>query len=207
MTAAEDLIESVQAELAPRDDENRLVPLVASGEAPREVFERLAAEEYHIVRSDWRSCLTLAARAEQPEVRDWFAGLAAGEQLALGKLPALAAEEERYEPQAGCQAYPSYFAWLALNAEPAEVVVGLYANFAAWGRYCASLAGAMRRHYGYDDEACAFLDFFATPPPDGHAQAVAAVQAGLDAGVVTRKVRRYARLVQSYELMFWNNLI
>ncbi|MFC0627769.1 hypothetical protein [Kribbella deserti] len=159
------------------------------------------------MRSDWRSCLTLAARAEQPEVRAWFTGLAAGEELALSKLPTLAPEGESYEPQAGCQAYPAYFAWLALNAEPAEVVVGLYANFAAWGNYCATLAEAMRTRYGYTDEACGFLDFFATPPPDGEAQAIAAVQAGIDAGVVTERVRRYARLVQSSELMFWNNLI
>jgi hypothetical protein len=38
-------------------------------------------------------------------------------------------------------------------------------------------------------------------------QAVAAVQAGIDAGRVdATRVSRQARLVQSYELMFWNTL-
>jgi hypothetical protein len=63
----------------------------------------------------------------------------------------------------------------------------------------------MREHYGFDDEACGFFDFFATPLPDD--EAVAVVQAGLDAGALDQEAaRRYARLFQSYELMFWNTL-
>ncbi|QFU90798.1 transcriptional regulator [Amycolatopsis sp. YIM 10] len=212
MTATE-LLASVQAELAPRDRENRLVPLITAGEAPRSVFATIAAEELRIVRSDWRSCLTLASRSEEPAVREFFADLAAGERLALGTLPALAAAAgldeaalDAYEPQAGCQAYPAYFAWLALNGEPSDVVVALYSNFAAWGSYCAAITGAMREQYGFDDEACAFFDFFATPAPGADEQAAAAVQTGLDAGRGDREARRYARLFQSYELMFWNTL-
>jgi hypothetical protein len=122
-----------------------------------------------------------------------------------GRGAADRAERLAQPAPAGCQAYPSYFAWLALNAEPADVVVALTANFAAWGGYCSAIATAMRTHYDFTDAACGFFDFFATPqPPD---QAAAAAQAGLDAGTLDpERTRRYARMIQSYELMFWNGL-
>lgn len=210
--AARDLLRDVQAELAPRDDENRLAPLIASGAAPRSVFWVIAAEELRIVPSDWRSLHTLAARSEDVAARTYFSGLASGEERALAMLAPLAREAHldadaarAYRPSPGCQAYPAYFAWLALNGAPAEVALAVTANFAAWGRYCAAIALGMREHYGFSDEACGFFDFFATPLPDD--QAVAAVGAGLDAGTLDPdEARLYARLFQSYELMFWNTL-
>lgn len=212
--SARELLESIRAELAPAESENRLVPLVERGAAPLSVFGVLAAEESHIVRSDWRSLHLLATRSTEQTAREFFAGLAQGEGLALGKLPALAAaggmDEEAlhaYEPMPGCQAYPAYFSWLALNGEPADVIVGVVANFAAWGDYCARIATAMREKYGLDDEACGFFDFFATPVPEAVEQAIAAVQAGIDAGRASeREARRYGRLFQAYELMFWNTI-
>lgn len=206
----QELLDAVQAELAPRDAENRLVPLVVAGTAPRAVFRVAAAEELRIVPSDWRSLHLLASRAGEPAVRSYFGALAGGEELALAQLAPLAEAvgldlEADYEQLPGCQAYPSYFAWLALNAEPADVVVALTANFAAWGRYCAAIAAAMRGHYGFADAACGFFDFFAVPQPSD--AAAAAARAGLDAGTLDpTRARRYARMIQSYELMFWNTL-
>jgi hypothetical protein len=211
MSTARELLDAVQAELAPRDAENRLAPLIAEGAAPRSAFAAIAAEELRIVPSDWRSLHTLAARSDAP-ARSYFSGLASGEELALAKLAPLAAAAgldddaaRAHEPRPGCQAYPAYFAWLALNGSPAEVAVALTANFGAWGTYCAAIARGMREHYGFGDDACGFFDFFATPLPDD--QAVAVVQAGLDTGTLDQDAaRRYARLFQSYELMFWNTL-
>ncbi|HWD01428.1 MAG TPA: transcriptional regulator [Amycolatopsis sp.] len=208
---ARDLLDAIQRELAPRDDDNRLVPLVAAGREPRAVFAAIAAEERWIVRSDWRSFHALAARTDEPRAREFFGGLAPGERLALGKLDALAAaagDDPGTElPRAGCQAYPAYFAWLALNGEAAEVTVAIFANFAAWGRYCAAIATGMREHYGFADDACAFFDFFAADVPGLEEQALAAIQAGLDAGRLDAdRARTYARLFQTYELSFWNTL-
>lgn len=212
--SARRLLESVREELAPAESENRLVPLIERGDAAPAVFGTIAAEETHIVRSDWRSLHLLASRSTEQTAREFFAGLAQGEGLALAKLPALAAAGgldeaalRDYEPLAGCQAYPSYFSWLALNGEPADVIVGVVANFAAWGDYCGRIAAAMRSKYGFEDEACAFFDFFATPVPEAVEQAIAAVQAGIDLGRSNeREARRYGRLFQTYELMFWNTI-
>jgi hypothetical protein len=210
---ARELLASARQALAPAENDNRLVPLIASGKAPKSVFATIVAEENRIVASDWRSFLTIAARCTEQNSRELFGGLAAGEGLALAKLDALAKAVNldevalrAYEPKAGCQAYPAYLAWLAMQGEPADVVVALIANFAAWGGYCATIAGAMREHYGFDDEACGFFDFFATPVPEVEEQAVAALQAGLDAGRGSDEAFTYGRLFQSYELMFWNTI-
>jgi TENA/THI-4/PQQC family len=211
--SAADLLATIQRELTPGADENRLVPSIARGTAPLAAIGALAAEELGIVASDRRSFLTLAARSDEAAAVDFFSGLAQGEGLALAKLPALAAAAgmsesklSAYEPMAGAQAYSAFVAWLALNAEPAEVVLALFVNFAAWGEYCSTVSQALRKHYGFDDAACAFFDFFATPVPEPAAQATAAVQAWLDAGAPVQRARRYARLLQNYELMFWNTL-
>jgi hypothetical protein len=210
---ARELLAQVQREFAPAADDNRLVPAVAAGEAPLAVIAALAAEQHRIIPSDRRSFLVLAARTADAPAGEFFAGLAQGESLALATLPALAAAcgmdaaaVRDYPPRAGCQAYPAYVAWLALNGAPADVALALVANFDAWGRYCATLARALREHYQLDDTACAFFDFFATPAPDVELQALAAVQAALTGGQSLHGARQYARLLQTYELMFWNTL-
>ncbi|HEY2697379.1 MAG TPA: transcriptional regulator [Pseudonocardiaceae bacterium] len=210
---ARDLLKAAREKVAPAESDNRLVPLIASGQAPRSVFATIAAEESRIVRSDWRSFLTIAARCTEPISRELFSGLAAGEGLALTKLDSLRAATglddaalAAYEPKAGCQAYPAYLAWLCLFGEPADVIIALLANFAAWGDYCGTIARAMREHYGFDDDACAFFDFFAEPVPGADDAAAAAVQLAVDAGRQTDEAFTYARLFQSYELMFWNTI-
>jgi hypothetical protein len=211
--SARELPIEVQGELASQEEQNRLVALIADGKAPRSVFRYIAAEEHRIVPSDWRSFLQLAARSEEHGARDFFAGLAQGAATALGKLAALndavGLDDKAlrgYQPLAGYQAYPLFMAWMAVNGEPADVVVALNANFAAFGGYCATIARAMREHYGFNDDACGFFDFFATPPPGADEQAVALVQAGIDSGRASGEARTYARLFQSYELVFWNTI-
>ena len=155
----------------------------------------------------------LAARADDAAAVDFFTGLAQGENLVLPLVAPLAAAAgtdrgglAAYEPRAGCQAYPAYVAWLALNAEPAAAALALVANFAAWGGYCAALAAALRERYGFDDEACAFLDFFGAPAPQPQERALRAAQTALDRGESLSAAHRYARLLHDYETGFWRTL-
>jgi hypothetical protein len=214
MTAtARELLESARSGLAPGEHENRLIALIARGTASREALAALAAEQHRIIPSDRRSFLVLASRSTEPAADEFFADLAQGEVLALELLTRFAAacglgeqELRGYAPRAGCQAYPAYLAWLALNGEPSDVALAVVANFSAWGSYCATVAQALREHYGFDDAGCGFFDFFAAPPPGGDEPALAVIQAGLDAGRLTDRAREYGRLLQRYELMFWNTL-
>jgi hypothetical protein len=211
--SARELLQIAREELAPGEHENRLVPLIAQGAASRDALAALAAEQHRIIASDWRSFLVLASRSGDPNAGGFFLDLAQGELLALEKLAQFAAacglgeqDLRDYKPRAGCQAYPSYLAWLALNGEPSDVVLAVVANFSAWGSYCKTVAQALRVHYGFDDAGCAFFDFFGAPPGTSDEPALAVVQDGLDVGRGTGKVLEYGRLLQSYELMFWNTL-
>ncbi len=197
-------VRALLAAVRPAAGENRLVEAVQRGEAPLAAVAALAAEERLIVASDRRSFLTLAARAEDDAAAGFFAGLAHGESLALPLLEPLAAAagDDPGAPRAGCQAYPAYVAWLALNAEPGAAALALVANFAAWGGYCAGLAAGLREHYGFGDQECAFLDFFAGEVQEMEAQALDAARHVRQPGAA----RVYARLLHDYETGFWRTL-
>ncbi|WP_328846825.1 transcriptional regulator [Streptomyces sp. NBC_00258] len=217
---ARELLESTTGKLAPDPHANRLLPLIGRGAARRDTLAALALEQRLVIAADRRAFLHLAERsaaegsAAGPECAAFFGMLAEGETLAQDRLGAYAAAcgvdaagEAAYEPLADCQAYPAYVAWLALNGSPAEVVLALSANFAAWGGYCATIAESLRRQYGFDDEPCGFFDFFAEPAPELEQRASAAVQAGLDAGGLDEnEVHHYGRLLQTYETRFWHAL-
>ncbi|PBC76108.1 TENA/THI-4/PQQC family protein [Streptomyces sp. TLI_235] len=207
------VLEDVRRELAPGERENRLVLEIAAGTAPLTVLSELAAQQYRIIGSDRRSLLVLAARCSDGPAGEYFAGLADGEAQALRLLEAFAArcglsprEAAARRPLPGCQAYPAYLAWLALNGDPAGVVLALTANFATWGGYCATVATGLRRHYGFDDTDCAFFDFFARPAPGAEDAAVAVLESLSPDGGRIGAGREYGQLLQAYELMFWNSL-
>ncbi|MEV0226796.1 transcriptional regulator [Streptomyces sp. NPDC050704] len=222
---ARELLERTTGKLAPDPHANRLLPLIARGAARRDTLSALALEQRQVIAADRRAFLHLAERSTgkgagaesepaAPEAAAFFGMLAEGEALAQDRLGAYAAAcgadeagESAYEPLEDCQTYPAYVAWLALNGSPAEVVLALSANFAAWGGYCAAIAQALRGHYGFDDEACGFFDFFAEPAPELDRKALAAVQEGLDAGRIEEaRVHRYGSLLQTSEARFWHAL-
>ncbi|WP_069884884.1 transcriptional regulator [Streptomyces luteocolor] len=213
---AQELLRTTTALLAADPAANPLVPRIADGRARLRTVAVLALEQCHVIPADRRSFRHLAQRsteAKDPESAAFFEALADGESLAEERLAPLLdacavdeAERLTYEPQAGCQAYPAYVAWLALNGEPVDVVLALTANFASWGRCCAAIARALRERHGFSGEACGFFDLFAEPAPDLDRQALTAVQAGLDRGSVTAAHLHHGRLVQSYEAMFWETL-
>jgi hypothetical protein len=209
-TEARELLTETQADLTPPPGANRLLPLLAGGQAPVSVIGALASEERRIIASDWRAFLTLAARADDSGTRQFFSFLAGGESLALDLLTPLAeasgADMDAYTPQPGCQAYAAYVASLALNASPVDAVLALYANFAAWGGYCASISESLRTNYGFSEAAAGFFDFFASPTPELEQHALHAIQAALGTGWQPTEARRHGRLLLAYELMFWNTL-
>lgn len=210
---AQELLAGIRAGATTGAADNPFVAAVSRGRAPLSAVVALAAEERIIIPSDRRSFLTLAARADEPAAVEFLIGLAHGENLVLPMVTTLAAAAgadeaalTAWEPRAGCQAYAAYVAWLALNADPAEVALALVANFAAWGGYCAALAAGLRERYGFDDGACAFLDFFATPAPEVEALAVHAAQTAMDSGRPLGGARRHGRLLHDYETTFWRTL-
>jgi pyrroloquinoline quinone (PQQ) biosynthesis protein C len=149
-----------------------------------------------------------------PASQQFFRAVLDGEAAALETLEPLAtavgmvpADRDAYEPTPGAQACSAYLAWLGLYGSEAEVAAALSVNFAAWGANCRRMAQALRQRYGWQEEAVRFFTQFATAPSDVSPQAVAVIETGLAQGVGTHHIIRAARMVQEYELMFWDTLL
>ncbi|MDT2009317.1 transcriptional regulator [Rhodococcus opacus] len=214
---ANELVEQVQRELADTAaaiSTHPFLNLLRAKDIPHDGLCALAAEQHLVVSSDRRSFAQLAARFPAGRSGEFFLDMAQGEGVALDRLRGLMdwlqlTEDElvSYEPRPGARAYPAFVAWLALNGSRADVVLAFVANLAAWGANCGQVAAALRQSYGADDEAVAFFDFFATPPGDFESRALAALSEALAAGDSPIQARRATRLLQAYELSFWDALV
>jgi thiaminase len=211
-----ELLDQARADLAEVERsirEHSFLEALETGQAARESLQALAGEQHRIIASDRRSFAQLAARFPQDPAGAFFLSMAEGEGLALGLLEDFAATVgvgqeglAAYEPGPDCQAYPAFVAWLALNGSSTDIALAFLANLAAWGANCARVADALRQRYGFDDAAVAFFTFFASPPPGFEQRALAVIDAGLAAGDNPADARRATRLLQAYELRFWDGI-
>jgi hypothetical protein len=210
---ADALVEEIRADLAPVREQLLGHPYVAAVEGGLVELAQLrpfAGEQHAIISSDLRSVANLVSRFGG----DFFLGVLDGERAALAALGPLAEalgmdERERaeYEPLPGAHAYAAYMAWLGSHASDAEVAAAYLVNFAAWGSMCGRLSAALRGRYGLTAEQVRFLDLFAEPAGDFDDRALAVIEGGLGRGVPERAVRRAARLLQGYELLYWDTLL
>lgn len=212
-TQARRLVKQIRADLAEVEDQIRNVPFLAeveAGNASLEQIAALAAEQYSIIRSDWSSFSQMTARFDDPQSRQFFGGIASGEAIALQLLLDFAASvglDEQdlaaYEPRPKGQTYPSRVAWIAANADRAAAGASFLVNFAVFGENMGRLRNALVNVYGFSPEEVEFFSFFAEPIPGFEENAIEVIAAGLRRGACPTEARRQARLLQAYELDFW----
>ncbi|MDQ3885897.1 MAG: transcriptional regulator [Actinomycetota bacterium] len=213
---AQTLCAQVRADLGDVEERIRGNSWLAELEAGRlssTALRAFAGEQLQIIPSDLRSFEMLADRFSDEPERGYLEGMAAGERTALQALEAFAAavgldEQARreYEPTAGCQAYPSFVARLARDGTPAEVAGAFLVNLEAWGSCCARMAAALPASYKLSEEACAFFALFAEPATELQRISLEVIDAGLAQGIEAASIARAARLLQAYELLYWNSL-
>ncbi|GIX45922.1 MAG: hypothetical protein KatS3mg131_0133 [Candidatus Tectimicrobiota bacterium] len=216
MSEAAALVEEIQRQLQPLEERIRQHAYLQALETRRLAPEKLrcfVGEQWYIIRSDLRSIALLVSRCESELSQRFFRDVLQGEAAALEALEQLAqaagmplAERQAYEPTPGAQAYSAYLAWLCLYASDAEVAAALAVNFAAWGANCGRMARALEQHYGFAPADLRFFTQFAAAPAEVSPQALAVIDAGLRRGVERQRVVRAARLLQGYELLFWDTL-
>jgi thiaminase len=213
---ARELIAETRAQLKAVEDKLFAHPYLSAVEEGRITKEKLrlfAGEQHYIINADLRSVALLVSRKGHGPNRDFFLGALQGEAAARDALLAFAKALEMseddlraYEPMPGCQAYPAYVAWLAAYGSAADFAAAFLANLAAWGSSCARMSAALKGKYGLSPEAVAFFDLFAAPAPEFEADSLRVIQDGLDRSVDPRGLARAARLIQAYELMYWDTL-
>jgi len=207
------LVRAIRTDLAAVETQIRQVPFMAEVEAGTATVEQIAAvvaEEYSIIRSDMNSFSQMAAQWDTPQGSHFFGDLAFGEELALPLVLDFAAhaglsEEDlaAYEPRPKGQTYPSRVAWIASNAGRASAAASFLVNFAVFGENMGRVRDALVNVYGFAPGQVEFFTFFAEPIPGFEDDAIEVIAAGLQEGACPRDVRRSARLLQAYELDFW----
>jgi len=213
---AEELVHTIHGVLYPVEQRIRqhayLQALEEASIAPTRL-RRFVGEQGHIIPGDLRSIALLISRCTEPASQAFFRAVLEGEAAALEALEPLAtaagmspADRATYEPTPGAQAYSAYLAWLCLYGSAAEVAAALSVNFAAWGANCGRMAQALRQHYGFQADDVRFFTQFAAAPPDVSPQALALIEADLHRGVEAPRIVRAARMLQGYELMFWDTV-
>lgn len=216
MLEAKTIFDQIRRDLEPVNEQLLQHPYVQAleeGKLRREKLRIFAGEQYAIIGSDLRSVAHLVSRFGASPSRDFFFGILKGERAAWDALLTFAralglneADLRGHEPLPGSHAYTCYMAWLALYGSDAEVAAAYLVNFPTWGLNCGRLSRIFKERYGLSEAEVAFFDLFATPSPTFAANALAVIQSGLDRGDGPQLIARAARLLQAYELMFWDTL-
>lgn len=202
------------ASLEMRIREHPYIQALENRRVPRDKLATFAGQQRHIIESDLRSVGLIVARAGSQETRDFFLGMLQGERAALEALgpfgEAVGLPDDRAraaEPLPGAFAYSAYVAWLALYGSTAEFAGAFLVNLEAWGANCGRMSRALREGYGLTGADVAFFDLFALTPPGFEERGIAVVEEGLAQGVDPGRIHRAARMLQGYELLYWETIL
>jgi len=207
------LIEKIRSDLKPVDERILGHPYLRAldeGRVPLDSLKMFAGQQHHIISSDLRSIALILSREGMRPSRHFLMKVLQGEAAAMDALHAFAetlalkiSDLDSFEPLPSAHAYCAFVAWLSLYGSDAELAGALLVNFPAWGANCGRMRAALREKYGFAPLALSFFDLFADMP-SFEQEAVAIVQNALDRGISARLIHRAARMLQGYELMFWD---
>ncbi|MBN1835628.1 MAG: hypothetical protein JW820_07250 [Spirochaetales bacterium] len=219
MSETQDVFLAIREALKPIESkliDHPFLRKVEGGAYSKQQLAFLPKEEYYIVASDLQSSRHLLKRFESAPSGPFFESLVENEEFAQNSIVNLAEalgcnreELSAHEPDPRCQVYPSYFARLALHGTEAEVLVAFASNFSVWWSACRRVAIALVKQHGVPEQATAFLNpFNEVPPPDAPFDelTMGAMERGLRQGVRPQELVRVARIIQHYELWFWDAL-
>ncbi len=189
--------------------DHRFVKGAEEGRLSLDRLERFATQQYHIVSYDLRSLALMLSRSRYSDEAEFFYTLLVGDKEALQRLLNFSKElgltEEdlaRAEMLPRCAAYTNYLAWLACYANAGEQALALTVNLPVWGTCCRRLGAALKDRYGLRD--LGFFELFSGPYDGIEESSSRVVERYL--GVYASSMERCARLIQGYELMFWDGV-
>jgi len=213
---AKQLLDEARKAIASTEERIRRHPYLEALEArgvKKGKLALFAGQQCHIIESDLRSVALIVSRAESWRARDFLSGMLQGERAALtalgafGQAVGLSPEQlHAAEPLPGAFAYSAYVTWLATYGTAAEFVGAFLVNLEAWGGNCGRIGRALQAGYGLSGQDVAFFDLFANAPPGFEEQGLAVVGEGLAQGADPVRIRRAARLLQGFELLYWDTM-
>jgi len=206
-------VEQIRSDLTPLEEkvlDHNYLKALEEGRLQRDQLKVFVGQQHHIISSDLRSIALILARQGMLPSRRFLMIVLQGEAAALDALHAFAgtlglgvSDLEVLEPLPAAHAYCAFVAWLALYGSDAELAGAFLINFPAWGANCGRMRKALREKYDVAPSALVFFDLFSNMP-SFEQEALGIIQDALDRGLPARLVHRAARMLQSYELMFWD---
>ncbi|HXH22954.1 MAG TPA: hypothetical protein VNN10_13085 [Dehalococcoidia bacterium] len=220
MTSAAGLIATIRRDLEPLSRAvrgHRYVQALTEGKVPLERLRIFAGEQYHIIKNDLRSFALLLSRQDDAEVRRFLLGSVQYEAAAFEALFPFAAalgmserDLEAHEPLPGAHAYTAFLALTAAYGSAADMAGAFIVDLEGWGGNCRDMSRQLREKYGLGAEQVAFFDHFGAEDPDFEPRSLALIDRVLDAAgdrdSLERSIKRTARLMMAYELMYWDAL-
>lgn len=188
---------------------HELIKEAEKGILDKERIKLFVAQQNYIVNHDLRSLAMMLSRARGEDELDFFYTLVAGDKEALRQLRALSEElglsgEElkKFPILAEAASYTHYLAWLALYANSGEQATALVVNLPVWGSVAKRFGSALREKYRIRN--LGFFELFAGPYDVMEGMAIKVIEGYL--GLYKESMERCARLIQRYELMFWDGV-
>ena len=216
MSKAGQLVGQIRSELEDLDEKirrHRYLDALEAGLIQGDALRAFAGQQYHIITSDVRSVALSVSRHGTLASRTFLMNVLQGELAASDVLLSFAAalgmsvdDLEACEPLPEAHSYCAFVAWLAFYGSDAELAGGFLVNFAAWGANCGRMAKALQEKYGFAAPDVAFFKLFASMRPFEE-EALGVIQGALDRGIPARLIHRAARMLQGYELMYWDALV
>jgi thiaminase len=207
------LVEQIRSDLRPLEAKISCHPYLKAleeGRVQRDLLKVFAGQQHHIISSDLRSIALILSRQGMLPSLHFLMNVLQGEAAALDALHAFTrvlglntGDLEIFDPLPAAHAYCTFVAWLALYGSDAELAGAFLINLPAWGANCGRMHKALHEKYGIAPSALGFFDLFANMP-SFEQEALGIIQNGLDRGVPARLIHLAARMLQSYELMFWD---
>jgi len=213
MSDALQLVEKIRSDLKPLEEKilgHPYLRALEDGRVALDLLKVFAGQQHHIISSDLRSIALILSREGMRPSRSFLMNALQGEAAALDALRTFAgtlglnsSDLDSFEPLPAAHAYCTYVAWLALYGSDAELAGAFLVNLAAWGANCGRMGTALHEKYGFAPSALAFFDLFAGMPSFDQ-EVLPIIQNALDRGVPAQLIHRAARMLQGYELMFWD---
>ncbi len=209
---ARELLTKVRKELEPLNSSVlscRFLLRAERGELTVEELRSFVGNQLYIVSHDAKSIALMAARATRAEESAYFADLAMADLEALRALEELAEElgiAGRPLNSLGIVPhavdYTHFLAFLAAHRNPGEQAFALIVDFPVWSAACAKLLKAVKERYGL--RRTGFLELFSSVPGEVEERGLQICERYV--AEHAESMRFFARLIESYELSFWQGL-
>lgn len=213
MANAESVMRDIKTDLEKTEHrirEHRYLDILDSGKVSSEALRAFPGHQYHMWQTLVRSAVQFVQRFGDRPYSGFFVSDLQAEIESRGGILDIASKLDmseddlrHYQPTADGFAFAAYFAWLSAYGTAGQIACGRAVNLAAWGHNCLHMSRALRAHYGFGEADTAFFDGFANLPAPAD-PALEIIQHDLDDGVPPDRIGWAARMIQSYEVKFWD---